>query len=945
MIVDPAAVPGFLLLLAEFAALAAVGYVVVRVALRQDDGLTALAQGLVVGLAVWVLITNFVLYAVPGLAGAAIGWGLTLALATVLVWRAPARIRSEPRVAAGFAVVVVALLWVGLASRQLLEVADFTNHLGLSAWIRAGGFPPELPWNPGVLVRYHHGIDLLSGLLAPPFGPDLAFTIEVLGVYAWVSLILVVVTALVRRGSWRIALLLAPLLLTYGLWTWTPVGPGIVQGPVPAGLPAAGLRASLADIYWPTVGETFFWGDTLPDIWKPSYTLAYALTVVVLERVAHGSGRSWPVTLTLAGLVGALGLLSTSLTPVVVVLWAGLEAVGLGRAWRARTLAWRQILRPGAGLALVAVVLLVSGGRFTGILDDSVSSGLVWRWDGVPGDWRVLGVFEARSGGVGLVALGPVAVAGLAALLARRDHLVLALAVGAGLLAVAWLVLRYEPLPWDHNRVAGHARNLALVALLLALSGRLAGLRPRWRYAVGVLLVGLVIWPTSVRPVRNLGIALGEGIEVANAGWMQPMSGDEPRWGRGRTVMPEVPTRVVAYVRDHTVVDARVLVPEPPYLAVTYATGRPNSTGYTNFLHLAPHYGPEYLDARDYLEPEAIRRLGIDYVYATDAWVAGLPGRAQRWLADPEMFELVVRDGAVALYDVRPAFLALDAPPTPATYEALRQAVPAGTTVYWPAGTPFETDTTLRVASVLSPEAELFGVLRFALRKLHALTPLPAERLGEQTPDLVILPVGQQPWMFPPAGRQPIWWNDVMAIYAPTGAVAPVMSPLHPALSPEPPPISVRVSDVRQADGRLAFTLTVDDHTPDRWSGQDWVLINVDKSPWAIPRHLDGGKPVIEQWFGGQMVRGRGRTTHGYVYDFGASSLAVRSGDGGYRTEKSSAGMTGPGAWTLVLRLRREEDRGTYLAHEEAAMIPVLQVTVSPAGEVSYEVHAAVRDG
>ena len=591
------------------------------------------------------------------------------------------------------------------------------------------------------------------------------------------------------------------------------------------------------------------------------------------------------------------------------------------------------------------MVLLVGGGRFTGILDGSVSSGLVWRWDGSPGDWRVLGVFEALPGGVGRLALGPVVVAGLAALLARRDRLVLALAVGAGLLAVAWLVLRYEPYPLDHHRVAGHARNLALVALLLALSGRLAGLRSRWRYAVGALLVGLVIWPTSVRPVRNLGMAIGQGIEVANAGWMQPMSGDEPRWGRGRTVMPEVSARVAAYVRDHTAVDARVLVPEPPHFAVTYATGRPNSAGYANVLHLLPHYGPEFLDARDYLEPGAIRRLGIDYVYATDAWVAGLPGRARGWLADAELFELLVRDGDVALYRVRPAFLAMGAPPTPASYEALRQAVPAGTTVYWPTGAAFETDTTLRVASVLAPEARLFGVLKFMLRRAYALTSLSAERLGDRTPDLVILPAGQQPWVFPPDGRQPIWWNEVMAVYAPNGAVAPVMLSPDPAPLPEPPPISVQVSDVQQLRGRIGFTLTVDDHAPDRWTGQDWVLIDVDESPWAIPRHLDGAKPVIEQWFAGQIIRGRGMTTHGYVYDFGASSLAVRGGDGGYRTEQSSAGVAGSGAWTLALRLRREEDRGAFVAHEQAALIPVVKVTVSPAGEVAYEVHGAVRDG
>jgi len=73
LIVDPAIVPGLLLLAAKLAALAAVGYVVVRAALRQSDERMALAQGLVVGPALWGLTTNFVLYAVPGLAGAAVG--------------------------------------------------------------------------------------------------------------------------------------------------------------------------------------------------------------------------------------------------------------------------------------------------------------------------------------------------------------------------------------------------------------------------------------------------------------------------------------------------------------------------------------------------------------------------------------------------------------------------------------------------------------------------------------------------------------------------------------------------------------------------------------------------------------------------------------------------------------------------------------------------------
>ena len=60
MTVDVGVVPGLLLLAAEFLALAAVGFVVARVALRQTDDRLALAQGLVIGLALWGLIVNFI---------------------------------------------------------------------------------------------------------------------------------------------------------------------------------------------------------------------------------------------------------------------------------------------------------------------------------------------------------------------------------------------------------------------------------------------------------------------------------------------------------------------------------------------------------------------------------------------------------------------------------------------------------------------------------------------------------------------------------------------------------------------------------------------------------------------------------------------------------------------------------------------------------------------
>lgn len=210
MTLDPAVVPGLLLLAAELAALAAVGYVIVRVALRQDDERMALAQGLVVGPALWGLITNFVMYAVPGLAGAAVGWGVVLTLGAVLAWCAPKLVGPRPRVAAGFAVAVVALLWAGLASRQLHWIPDPQTQLGVAVSLREGAYPPELFWGPGTPSPYHHGVSHLVGLLTPPVGPDPAFVTEILGAYCWTSLVLIVTTALLQRASLVSVLVAAP---------------------------------------------------------------------------------------------------------------------------------------------------------------------------------------------------------------------------------------------------------------------------------------------------------------------------------------------------------------------------------------------------------------------------------------------------------------------------------------------------------------------------------------------------------------------------------------------------------------------------------------------------------------------------------------------------------------------------------------------------------------
>ncbi len=726
MTVDPSVVPGLLFLLAELVALAAVGYVIVRVALGETDNRVALAQGLVVGPAIWGVVVNFAMYALPGMPGAVAGWIFVLALAVVLIWRAPMPVRPRLRVAAAFSVAALALFWAALASRQMMGIIDPHVHIGLAASLRAGAFPPEMSWNPGVSAPYHYGFYLLNGLLAPPFGPNLAFAEELLGAYAWIGLVVVVATVLLRRGYGFATLITVPLLLTAGVWTSTSWHSGILEAPVPTGIPAAGIRASLMDIYWPSVelpyASRFY---ALSNIWKPTFPLSYALAFIVLARAASASRRSWLGVITLAALVGFLGLTSTSLTPIVLLLWAGLEAIHVIESRRTGAPVLSALARSACGFALAA--LLLAGSFSSTILGGSTTSGLSLSGSEYVEGRLMFGALDRLPGGVGLLELGPLAIIGVALLLARRDRLVLALAAGVGLLLLASLVLAYEPRPYDQVRLERHARNFALFALLIALTMRVAGLpRARWRYAAEAAFVSLIAWPTIVAPVRNLGLAIGNGVALANA---QPTQTASDAFFHSRFVLENLPSdRVTEYIRGNTSVDTRIFSPYPQQM--TYATGRPNASGFAGLVHLLRRRGPTYLDVRGYLEPAAVRRLRFEYVHAPDSWVESLPDEAVDRLNDASLFELLVRDETESLYRVLPAFLSLDTPPAPASYEALRQAVPASTTVFLPG--IFESNHITLTARALS-HARLFGVIDGP--SLHLRTPWRAEPLGDHMPD------------------------------------------------------------------------------------------------------------------------------------------------------------------------------------------------------------------
>ncbi len=343
-------------------------------------------------------------------------------------------------------------------------------------------------------------------------------------------------------------------------------------------------------------------------------------------------------------------------------------------------------------------------------------------------------------------------------------------------------------------------------------------------------------------------------------------------------------SRVANYIRHHTDVDARVLDPSGTR-AVSLNTGRASNSGFPGIVQVEGTPGPEYLDALYYLEPAGIQRLGLAYVYATDAWAAGVPERARGRLADPGLFDLLVRDGDEALYRVRPEFLALESAPHPESFEALRAAVPPGTEVYLPPNAQSalrNQEIMLRVASAL-PHARLVGAIRPAA--IHFRTPVPWQvvPLGAQLPELVALPLLIDAWEYPPGRWREVWRNPSarVAVYAPTAAGAP-------PTEAEPPPISFRLAGVQADEARLMFTATLEADPSREWTGQDWVLVPIDASPWGVPALRHDEQPVIAQWFAGQAASGAATTTHTYVFDAQASTLAMREADGSFTTVQAS---------------------------------------------------------
>ena len=704
---------------------------------------------------------------------------------------------------------------------------------------------------------------------------------------------------------------LAPLLLTAGAWTLVsfPLPPAVLQLPFLSGIPEAGLRAELSNIYVPTVNP---WlsevNATPPNIWKPFFVLAYTLSFIIVERVTSCHSLSTLARIFLAMLLAFIGLANEPIALMMLALWTALNVFEL---WTSRNLscAWRVAAGPG----LAVILLATGGGVIANLLLGTSAPGLSLDWSGNPESRNPIGSFELRQARVGVVSLGVIPVLAVAVILARRNLQVQALSVVSGAFLLSALVLHYEPFPANVTRLDGHARNFALFAFLVALADRLSEVNTIRRYTSAAVLIVLVTWPTVATPACNIGLAMVQGPQFANA---SSDANRSPDGLRGRyTVNRPLTTGVAAYIRTKTDVSARILSPHPTSLSVT--TGRPNASGFPNYVHLHPRTGPEYEDAISYLDPTAVRRLGITYVHATNAWVNGLPNRARHWLDNPELLELLVRDGSDALYRVRPAFLNLEAKPDSASFEALRRAIPASAVVYMaPTIDPLEG---ARVASALSHTTLLGERPEFDLYLYAELVQKPVDG---HTPDFVVAP-----WRFAASGsfsdmRRLLWWRNGISVYTLGDSVVPLME------IPEQPKSTITLSDLDTSNGVVSFTANFENRGAERWRSVDWVVVDANSSFWNLLLSLESDRGTL--WFGGQIDANAESSSVDYQFNASTRELAVRDGDGNLTAVPSSGDDLGPGEWNLMMRLRDSEG----YVH----LFPLLRTTISTDGRTWYRV-------
>ena len=125
----------------------------------------------------------------------------------------------------------------------------------------------------------------------------------------------------------------------------------------------------------------------------------------------------------------------------------------------------------------------------------------------------------------------------------------------------------------------------------------------------------------------------------------------------------------------------------------------------------------------------------------------------------------------------------------------------------------------------------------------------------------------------------------------------------------------------------FGFSATFEMDVASGWTGQDWVLLRSDGTPWALPV-LHGPDSAPAHWYAGQANPSLKTLRVEYDFDVLAGSLTWSIGGGETRSAKSSTRELSEGSYVFAARLTFEG--------RVRAIVPVLTIQVSPGRTLAY---------
>ena len=517
---------GSVWVLGQLLLLGAAGAGVIRTVWPRIAPNIAWSAALLVGPALFAAVTALGMYAFPGTPGVVVGWVVSLVLAAVATRRLPLRTLWPGWQIAGL---WLAVFIVALAARQQYWIPDALVHTPLSASLMAGAFPPRFPWTPDLPAIYHFLPELAVGALNVGIGPGLVLTTEILGAFVAAGLAVLVMAVARDLGASRLAMaVVLPLLLSPGLWTLVLAGdrPAAVQVAVPVGAPAAGLRAALASLYVPDIAApaTSPVEAAPPNIINPHFMWSHGLAVTAALLATARARHRLTGAFVLALVISAVSAIDETVFVALLLGLGGYAAVG---ALRDRSHWQRQgamvlALVVGTGLAMV------QGGVLSDLIFRAPAGVDVATLRAPAPELPWLGGIRTTGGGLGTLTLGTVVVlvaSAVAAYRTRSPALAILVAMALALFA-GFALIHFPASPADIARLEGHALNLSAIALVVGVAAAAARVRRRAvRYGGGLVVAGLIVWPTTADSVGRIAEAIADGPRLFVAGTRQEATG------------------------------------------------------------------------------------------------------------------------------------------------------------------------------------------------------------------------------------------------------------------------------------------------------------------------------------------------------------------------------------------------------------------------------------